>query len=678
MWVSRAVDYLSEMSGIVDVGRGRRLAVTVIVALGVLAAAAGGLLALLAPASRGAWQGLLGLALVIPLFGSLGTAIAGDSERRAWVAVAVGFGLTLVAGKLGMPGGEGIPAHAWSAADMLWLARFPILYGGLAVLVVSRTPAFGVRQSLDGLVGAFAASALAALIVLPWLTTGARAEDTTVSVNALVPLLDVFAAGFLAGAGALNAWPSAIWLPLALDMAVFVSCEMIDMHRALIHPSLAMGWSTYPGYLAAAWLIAFAVFGLLRFSGRAQPRRRPITPSFLFAACAVATLVTVSATRRGPLVVGLAAASLVAALLRQALTLRDNDRLLTATEVEAATDALTGLANRRSLEIDLQAASTTATISRPIVLALFDLDGFKHYNDSFGHPAGDALLQRLAGGLQETVAPHGNAYRMGGDEFCVLAPCGDGGDLIDRARVALTERGEGFTIGASRGTAMLPLDSSDPVDALRLADQRMYAEKELGRRRLSSSGAIAALLQIVRERDPDLRKHTQDVAAWAADVAAALGAPSVIVEQTRLGGELHDIGKMSIPDAILNKPAPLDGREWEFMRRHTVIGERILLADAPLAHVAPVARSHHERWDGSGYPDGLAGDQIPLAARVVAVCDAYQAMITDRPYRRGCSAADALAELTRCRGTQFDPAVVDAFLAVVIPEAVQEAVQEAA
>jgi HD-GYP domain-containing protein (c-di-GMP phosphodiesterase class II) len=140
-----------------------------------------------------------------------------------------------------------------------------------------------------------------------------------------------------------------------------------------------------------------------------------------------------------------------------------------------------------------------------------------------------------------------------------------------------------------------------------------------------------------------------------------------------LGSELHDIGKMSIPDAILNKPGPLDDREREFMRRHTVIGERILQADAPLAHVVPVARSRHECWDGRGYPDGLVGDQIPLAARVVAVCDAYQAMIADRPYRRGCSTAEALAELLRCRGAQFDPAVVDTFLAVVSREDAQKA-----
>ncbi len=465
-----------------------------------------------------------------------------------------------------------------------------------------------------------------------------------------------------------------IWLPLALDMAVFVACEVIDAHHALMHPALRIGWSTYPGYLAAAWLIALAVLALFRATDLEHPRRRPIAPALVLAACSVAALVTVSPKPHRALVVGLAAGSLLAMLLRQAFTLKDNDRLLAATTIEAATDALTGLANRRSLELDLRAAATAATEDRPSVLALFDLDGFKHYNDTFGHPAGDALLQRLAARLADAVAPHGSAYRMGGDEFCVLAPyCEDQDELVDRARAALTDRGEGFAVGASRGTARLPLDARDPVDALRLADQRMYAEKEVGRGTRPNAGAIALLLQIVRERDPSLGQHTHDVAGWATELASALGAAPEIVQQARLGGELHDIGKMAIPDAILNKPGPLDDREWQFMRRHTVVGERILLADSALAHVAPVARSHHERWDGGGYPDGLAGEEIPLAARIVAVCDAYQAMISDRPYRPACAPAEASAELLRCSGTQFDPTVVDMFLAIVSEDATKAA-----
>lgn len=138
-----------------------------------------------------------------------------------------------------------------------------------------------------------------------------------------------------------------------------------------------------------------------------------------------------------------------------------------------------------------------------------------------------------------------------------------------------------------------------------------------------------------------------------------------MVRAVRQGAELHDIGKLAVPDAILNKPGPLDEEEWTFMRRHTLVGERILAAAPALADVARLVRSSHERFDGSGYPDHLVGESIPLGARVIAVCDAWDAMTTDRPYRRAMEHAEALAELERCSGTQFDPAVVKVFRAVL-------------
>jgi two-component system, cell cycle response regulator len=140
------------------------------------------------------------------------------------------------------------------------------------------------------------------------------------------------------------------------------------------------------------------------------------------------------------------------------------------------------------------------------------------------------------------------------------------------------------------------------------------------------------------------------------------------LDEVARAAELHDVGKVAIPDAILNKPGPLDESEWNFMRRHTVIGERILLSAPALRPVARLVRSSHERWDGGGYPDGLRGDEIPLGARVVAVCDAFDAMTTERPYREPIPESQALAELRRCAGTQFDPMVVDAFCRVIARE----------
>ena len=169
----------------------------------------------------------------------------------------------------------------------------------------------------------------------------------------------------------------------------------------------------------------------------------------------------------------------------------------------------------------------------------------------------------------------------------------------------------------------------------------------------------------MREHQPELHEHVTDVAALAARLAAELGMPAEERDRIARAAELHDIGKVAIPDAILNKPGPLNDEEWQFMRRHTLIGERILMAAPALRPVAELVRSSHERWDGQGYPDGLAAEKIPLGARVVTLCDAFEAMVADRPYREAMSEAEAMAELERCAGSQFDPAVVAAFKAVM-------------
>jgi len=179
------------------------------------------------------------------------------------------------------------------------------------------------------------------------------------------------------------------------------------------------------------------------------------------------------------------------------------------------------------------------------------------------------------------------------------------------------------------------------------------------------------------ERHPDLEAHLQGVARLAVGVGRRLGLDDEALEQLRLAAELHDIGKVAIPDAIIGKPGALDEDEWTFIRRHTVIGERIVAAAPSLGAVAGLVRASHERWDGGGYPDGLAGEAIPVGARIVAVCDAYDAMRADRPYARARTAADAAAELRRCAGTQFDPAVVEAFVAELDAQALRSSLTSA-
>jgi two-component system cell cycle response regulator len=350
--------------------------------------------------------------------------------------------------------------------------------------------------------------------------------------------------------------------------------------------------------------------------------------------------------------------ALMAGVRRQRVVMHEQGA---AARHDAETDALTGLGNRRALMHALERETADLDPERPAVLALFDLDGFKAYNDAFGHPAGDALLARLAGSLRAAVGD-GRAYRMGGDEFCVLArtTLTEVLDVVDAASKALREDGDGFSIGASHGSALLPADTRDAHEALRIADTRMYATKSLGR---TSAGRQSAdvLLTVLAERDSALAEQVGEVAEACVAVGRELGLDAGDLPTLRAAGALHDIGKLSVPDAILEKPGPLTEDEWQFIRRHTVIGEKILRAAPALAPVAPLVRSSQEHFDGAGYPDGLAGERIPLGSRIVAVCDAFDAMTSDRPYRSAMSAEGALDELRRCAGSQFDPRVVAAF-----------------
>jgi diguanylate cyclase (GGDEF)-like protein len=257
------------------------------------------------------------------------------------------------------------------------------------------------------------------------------------------------------------------------------------------------------------------------------------------------------------------------------------------------------------------------------VLALFDLDGYKLYNDSFGHGAGDALLARLGHSLRVAVGDRGHAYRMGGDEFCIVAGAGGGevGALVAECAFALTERGDGFAVGCSFGSILLPREAATSQAALSIVDARMYLDKAGGR---ASAGSQSkdVLRQAVSERHPDLGRHISSVATLADAVARQLGLDRGQVDEVRIAAELHDVGKVAIPDDILMKQGPLDAAEWEFMRRHTIIGERIVGAAPALAGVAKIVRSSHERIDGAGYPDGQSGHEIPLGARILYPSDA--------------------------------------------------------
>jgi two-component system, cell cycle response regulator len=335
---------------------------------------------------------------------------------------------------------------------------------------------------------------------------------------------------------------------------------------------------------------------------------------------------------------------------------------LVTTAHEARTDQLTGLPNRRAL---LEALEHRSGAGESFTLTLADLNGFKRYNDTFGHPAGDALLRRLGRKLAVACEGRGIAARLGGDEFCVLL---HGAVSADEAHAlmgeALSDHGEGFSITCASGVVAIPEEAQDPAGALRLADARMYAAK--GNQRASAERWMSrALTRMLDERHPGLGSHLEEVATLAVACAEALGMSEDEVALVRRAAELHDIGKVGIPSEILTKQGPLNVEEWAFMRRHSLIGERILAGVPSLERVAAMVRSSHERWDGTGYPDGLSGEEIPLGARIIFVADAFCAMSEARPYAEARSVASARRELRACSGTQFDPAVVSAFLSVL-------------
>jgi diguanylate cyclase (GGDEF)-like protein len=369
--------------------------------------------------------------------------------------------------------------------------------------------------------------------------------------------------------------------------------------------------------------------------------------------------------RQNPLALAFSVVTLLVILVRLRMTFRENEQNLRQIKTLAVTDALTGLGNRRRLVDDLERALALGEEADPHAVVIYDLNGFKRYNDTFGHPAGDALLQRLGGKLARVTVSHGAAYRLGGDEFCVLT---DGLseetlDLVASTVAALSEEGEGFSVTTSFGVVSLPDEAHDPSEALRLADQRLYAQKHSSE--LARNRPHEVLLQALSEREPGLLEHSRSVAQLVLEMAEGLSLSDAERSTLRIAAELHDVGKLAIPDAILLKKEPLTEEEWEFLRRHTIIGQRIVAATPALQHVGRIVRASHEHWDGNGYPDGLAGQEIPLEARIIAVCDAFTAMTSARPYGAPMAADAATAELRRCAGTQFDPGVVSAFLRAV-------------
>jgi two-component system, cell cycle response regulator len=609
----------------------------------------------------------VGIAAVLAAAGASRRCRAMPRMRSAWRLVAVASALYL-AGDIAQTIYElNGPLPFPSVGDALYLSFYPLMLWGLLRFPASRVDRSArARLALDLAIVALGGAMLVTYVVLgPTLReAGSGALSSIVSVA--YPVGDMI---LLVGLGSVllrrTAPSSARALQLMAAGLMFYVAADLTYGYIQLH-------STYQGGdpVDSLWMIAIA---LTAVAGAAQTRptaavmaddeRRAASWAPYIAVAIGFGLLIVD---HRDLTLTLAAVGLATLVsVRQFVAHRDVLHLQSLARYQSLHDALTGLPNRRRLISDLRAALATARETEPQTLAIFDLDGFKTYNDTFGHLAGDRLLARIGQRLLETVAPHGCAYRLGGDEFCVLldpveiAP----DEVIAAAARALSETGSGFSIGASFGTATIPTETDDVSATLHLADTRMYTNKA-GRHVASIIVQTRdVLLCASAEHSASLPEHMLEVGELSRDVARRLGLDAETVELTLRTGELHDVGKIAIPESILNKPAPLNQDEWAFVRTHTLVGERVLNAAPALRPVAKFVRSTHERFDGTGYPDRLAGEQIPLPSRIVFACDAFHAMIASRPYAPAMTEQNARAELLRCAGSQFDPRVIDALLA---------------
>jgi diguanylate cyclase (GGDEF)-like protein len=356
-------------------------------------------------------------------------------------------------------------------------------------------------------------------------------------------------------------------------------------------------------------------------------------------------------------------------------------------KLEAAIrDPLTGLYNRRFFyEAFGKEIARHERYGAGAALVLFDVDDFKSINDTYGHASGDEVLQEVGRLLDRLVRPADTFARLGGEEFGLLMP--ETGQLdallvAERLRTAVARQAiiDGRPVTLSGGVAAMPRDGTTREQLERSADQALYWAKRNGKNlcavaseaiaaegQAGHEGMLAHLHGVVAGIDAEhlhTRDHSENVASYAVAVGQALGLDADRIVRVRRAAFLHDVGKVAVPDGILAKAGPLTDAEYDLVKLHPAVGAT-MLRHAGLHDESPWVRAHHERLDGTGYPDGLVADEIPLEARIIFVADSFEAMTSDRPYRRGVPVEDALDELRRCAGTQFDPVVVEALAGLV-------------
>ena len=551
-------------------------------------------------------------------------------------------------------------------ALVLWLlglrmAFYPLCAASMIMSIPGKLPALRRTVAIDVTIGFLGAAALAAAWIEPVIVDATFESHATArtalayAVGDMVLLLLVAVSVPLGGRRLRRGF-----LLVGAGLTALAAADIVLLVQTATGSYDETG-ATQAGLLLGLTVIAAAAWQRERPHGRRGSGASGLLwltgAPVVYGLGATTVLVYDHFERLGDAANVLAGVTLVAVVVRLVLSVSENRALFTRTRNEARSDPLTGLRNRRRLTWDLAAVVAEASPERPALFAIFDLDGFKHYNDTFGHAAGDALLQRLGENLRATLGERSRTYRLGGDEFCVLTRPGDPDppSALALAVEALAEQGDAFVVTSSNGSVWIPAEADSPTEALRLADQRMYASK---RRRPEAAAHQTrdALVNALEQRAPGLGAHLDNTMALALGVGERLELSPEDMDRLQETAELHDIGKLAVPDSVLQKGGPLTPAEQAMLDRHPLIGQRILASAPALAPVAAGVRAVREHWDGTGRPDGLTRGEIPFTARIVAACSAYDRLSDAGPEQ-------ALAKIRAGAGTRFDPVVVEALAA---------------
>jgi two-component system cell cycle response regulator len=581
-----------------------------------------------------------------------------------------------------------------SISDALYLAHYPPLVVAMVIFIRRRTSMSDRQALIDAAVLAITCVMLSWVFLIAPSFNAAGQDLVARTTSAAYPVLDVavlsMALWLLIGSGrrtrSFHLLTAALLLLVATD-TVYALQQLSGTYHAT-------------GLLDGMWAVYYLLIGAAFLDpsmtqlDHASPvtDRLPAASRFIGMGVAVMAVPAVLLLDHGQARANLVMVVATCAALLFGLVIARMMGMLRTQRRFATTDMLTGLPNRRFFETQLSLDAARATRSgSSLSFVLLDIDYFKAVNDSYGHPGGDEVLVKLAERLRDEVRAGDVLARYGGEEFALLLPGSANDEALaaaERLNRAVSSRpfqvgrSEEVFVTVSAGVVSYPHDVAAATELAAAADRALYAAKRAGRDRIVAGKSdpppaflhkampdpvldYLELLADVVDRYQAPVEHGSAMARWSAAVAHELGLDEEAQRRCSIAARLHDIGKIAIPDAILERDGTLGPEDWELMKTHPGKGQVIVALAPGLADVGEVILQHHERVDGSGYPNRLRGSDIRIEALVLSVCDTYAAMRADRPYRAGRSRPDARAQLRALRGTQLSGEVVDAFVALL-------------